>query len=112
MTTKLTAHHDAYTDQFGDHPERNSEWEPEIQTGKCLNGLCYVITANWFGKYYIKETFVSGYYYNGMWGWELMNGWRYQGDLYGKEIFGHADRQKAIETCEKMNRLRKVKIKS
>lgn len=109
MSIKLTAYRPSYTDEFGEHEERVSEWEPEIDAG--FHSNCYVITQNWRGKYYVKECTVLSYWYTGHWGWRMMNGWCFSAEDYGKSVFPRNELQKAIEVCEKKNRTRKVRVK-
>jgi hypothetical protein len=107
----LTAYYPAFTDLFGEHKEWKSEWEPELETGFGLNSDCYVITKNWLGRYYIQECTVSAFWFTNIWGWEMTNGWKLMANDYGKKVFKHDELQKAIEICEKKNRMRKVKVK-
>ena len=102
----FTAYRSAYVDEFGEHEERKVEWEPPIK----MFHDCYVIYKNWFGRYQIKELEISSFWYTGIWGWKLSNGWRFTSDEYGDTIFKLDELQKAIEVCEKKNRMRKVKV--
>jgi hypothetical protein len=108
----LTAYYPAYTDIFGgEHPECKSEWQPELEPGFGTNSECYVITQNWFGRYYIQECSVESIWFTNIWGWKMTNGWCFTAKDYGKKVFKHDELQKAIEICEKKNRMRKVKVK-
>lgn len=108
---KLTAYRPAYSDDLGEHKEYQSEWEPEIHTGFGLNSHCYVVVQNWRGRYYIQECNVVAFWFTNIWGWEMGNGWKFMADDYGKRVFRYDELQKAIEICEKKNRMRKVKVK-
>jgi len=108
---RLTAYHPSYEDEFGEHKEWQSVWEPEIYTGFGLHSHCYVISKNWRGKYYIQECIVSAIWFTNIWGWEMLNGWKLMADDYGKRVFCYDELQKAIDICEKKNRMRKVKVK-
>lgn len=108
----LTAYYPAYTDIFGgEHPECKSEWQTELEPGFGTNSECYVIAQNWFGRYYIQECSVESAWFTNIWGWKMTNGWCFTADAYGKKVFKHDELQKAIEICEKKNRMRKVKVK-
>lgn len=95
----------------GEHPEYRSEWQPELEPGFGTNSECYVITQNWFGRYYIQECSVESIWFTNIWGWKMTNGWCFMAEDYGKKVFKHDELQKAIEICEKKNRMRKVKVK-
>lgn len=107
----LTSYRPAYTDEFGEHDEWKTEWEPQICAGFGLGNEthCFVIDRR-FGKYIVKECYVQSYWFTNIWGWKLNNGWCITADDYGKKIFRYDELQKAIEICEKKNRLRKVKV--
>lgn len=108
----LIAYRPAYVDAFGgDHNEYKSEWTPELEPGLGTNSECYVIAQNWLGRYYIQECSVSSIWFTNIWGWKMENGWCFMGEDYGKKVFKHDELQKAIEICEKKNRMRKVKVK-
>lgn len=111
---KLTAYKPEHKDCDGKtlFPEFNSEWEPPILADDfSSDGLCFVIYKNWLGKYQIREEKVIEYWFTNIWGWRLSNGWCIIADEYGKTIFRHDELQKAIEICEKKNRMKKVKVK-
>ena len=108
----LTAYYPAYTDVFGGkHPECKSEWQTELEPGFGTNSECYVIAQNWFGRYYTQECSVESAWFTNIWGWKMTNGWCFTAEAYGKKVFKHDELQKAIEICEKKNRMRKVKVK-
>lgn len=102
----LSAYRPAYVDEFGKHEESKLEWEPPI----LLHHGCYIIYKNWFGRYQIKELGVASFWYTGICGWKLSNGWCFTSDEYGETIFKHDELQKAIEICEKKNRMRKIRV--
>lgn len=41
----------------------------------------------------------------------MNNGWVLRADELGKKVFKHDELQRAIEICEKKNRMSKIKIK-
>ena len=102
---KLTASRPAYHDEFGSHDAFESVWEPEIRIGD----TCFVLYKR-FGKYVIRELKVYEYWFTNIWGWKMSNGWCFQAADYGKTVFRYDELQKAIEICEKKNRLCKVKV--
>lgn len=102
---KLTAYYPAYTDEFGDHPERTKEWEPPLLS----MDYCYAVEKR-FGKYIVREMHVYEYFFTNIWGWRMTNGRYFTADDYGEILFGHDELQKAIEICEKKNRMRRVKV--
>ena len=102
----FTAFRPSYVDEFGEHEEHKNEWEPPIG----MHDYCYVIYKGLFGRYKIKESRVYSFWYTGIWGWKLSNGWYIESDRYEQTVFGSDDLQKAIEACEKKNRMRKVKV--
>lgn len=105
MSYRFTAKRDEKTNNDND-PGFLSEWEPELK----IFDPCCVIYKNWFGRYQIKETRVYAFWFTNIWGWKFTNGWYAMADEYGKTVFAIKDIQKAVEICEKKNRMRKVKI--
>lgn len=109
----LTAHKDASVDYDGTKiKEVNSTFESPFDpwsTGTQVE--CYVIYRGMFGSYKIRECRVTEIWYTNMWGWRMNNGWVFSANELGKTVFKHDELQKAIEICEKKNRMRKVKVK-
>lgn len=81
-----------------------SEWTPQIARGE----TCYVIYRTLFGRYKIAKCEVMGIDYTNIWSWQMTNGWFFSADKYGSTVF--ANRNQAVEMCEKLNRKRKVKV--
>ena len=109
---ELRAFHPKFVDDFGEvHQEQTVEWIPNLNTGFGLSAHCYVIVENWRGRYYIKECVVESYWYTGIWGYKMTNGWCFEAADEGKRLFTRDELQTAIEICEKKNRMRKVRIK-
>lgn len=106
----LTAHFAPYVDECGKHDVQESRWETNLCPGFGSSSECFVIYKNWRGKYQIKECRVASCWFTNIWGWRLSNGWCFCADEYGETIFSHDELQKAIELCEKKNRMRKVKV--
>ena len=111
----FTAHENADVDYDGTEiKEYNSKFDSPFIPGLCgehLKSLCYVIYRGLFGKYKIKECYVSEIFFTNIWGWRMNNGWCFSASEFGKTVFRHDELQKAIEICEKKNRMSKVKIK-
>lgn len=112
----FTAHKDATVDYDGTeikefNKEFDSPFDPFPFGG--LNRCCYVIYQGLFGKYKIRECEVVAIYFTNNWGWRMDNGWTFSGDELDKTVFRHDKESlnKAIEICEKENRMRKVKVK-
>lgn len=108
---KFSVHHDAYVDHTGyEYKEYNSEFEsPFVPDG--LNRYCWVIYRGFFGSYKIRECIVTAIVYTNCWLWKMDNGWTFFSDKLGITVFEYNDLSRAIEICEKKNKLRKVRIK-
>lgn len=50
-------------------------------------------------------------WFTNIWGWKMHNGWTFSSDELGITVFEYDDLSRAIEICEKKNKLRKVRIK-
>lgn len=109
----FTAHKDAAVDYDGTEiKEYNSNFEsPFVPHISGTSSHCYVIYRGLFGTYKIRECIVFEIWYTNIWGWRMNNGWCFRSDELGKTIFEYDELQKAIEICEKKNRMRKVKVK-
>ena len=110
----LTAHVDGYVDHDGiDVKEFNSKFDspftPWASSG--LSRVCYVIYKGLFGKYKIRQCEVMSICFTNIWSWRMDNGWQIISDELGKTVFKYDELQKAIEICERKNRMRTVKIK-
>ena len=113
----FTAHEDGSVDYHGrEIKEFNDELDsPFIPSGLVgLAGMkqyCFVIYRGLFGVYKIKECIVTSICFSYDWYWRTNNGWLLRTDELGKTVFKHDELQRAIEICEKKNRMSKVKIK-
>lgn len=105
MSVKMTACRSAYTDEFGEHKEFQSEWEPQIH----IHDYCFAVIKRG-RRYVVREHRVYSFWFTNIWGWQMENGWCYAADDYGETLFRYEDKQKAIEVCEQKNRMRKVKV--
>ena len=112
----FTAHKDAAVDYDGTeikefHKELDSPFVPFPGGG--LNKYCYVIYQGLFGKYKIRQCEVVEVWFTNIWGWRMDNGWTFISDELDKTVFKYdkENLNKAIEICEKKNRMRKVKVK-
>lgn len=112
----FTAHKDATIDYDGTEIK---EFNKEFDSPFCpfpfggLNRCCYVIYRGLFGKYKIRQCEVVAIYFTNNWGWRMDNGWTFSSDELYKTVFRYDEESlnKAIEICEKKNRMRKVKVK-
>ena len=102
---KLTAAYPSYTDEFGEHEAVTREFEPQMG----LWDYCFAVVERPF-RCIVKEFRVSGYWFTNIWGYRMTNDWCFTADDYGTKLFKADDLQKAIELCEKKNRMRKVKV--
>ena len=109
---KFTAYREAAIDYDGTKiKEFKKEFDSPFIPVSGLSQYCYVIYKGFFGKYKIRECIVCEIWFTNIWGWCMDNGWHITSDELGKTIFKHDELQKAIEICEKKNRMRKVKVK-
>lgn len=104
---KLSARQPKYVDEFGEHKECISEWEPRFK----VSSSCFVITKSWRGKYFVKECRVSSYWFTNIWGYKMTNGWCFTATDENDLIFAPQDLNTAIEMCAKKNRMRKVRVR-
>lgn len=112
----FTAHKDAAVDYDGTEiKEFNKDFDSPFATFPfgALNRYCYVIYRGLFGKYKIRQCEVVEVWFTNIWGWRMDNGWTFRGDELDKTVFRYDEENlnKAIEICEKKNRMRKVKVK-
>jgi len=112
----FTAHKDATIDYDGTEiKEFNKELDSPFVPfpGGGLDRCCYVIYQGLFGKYKIRQCEVVEVWFTNIWGWRMDNGWTFISDELDKTVFRYdkENLNKAIEICEKKNRMRKVKVK-
>ena len=110
----FTAHRDAVVDYDGiEIKEFNSTFDspfiPWLYAGSPR--YCWVIYRGLFGIYKIRECEVVSIWFTNIWGWKMHNGWTFSSDELGITVFEYDDLSRAIEICEKKNKLRKVRIK-
>ena len=115
MSITLTAHKDASIDYDGTEiKEFNSSFESPLHPGGIspgLNSYCYLLYQNFFGKWKIREQVLSEICFTNTWSYRFRNGWRYNQEELGKNIFLYGDLDKAKEECIKRNKLQNVKVK-
>lgn len=115
MNLVLTAHLDATTDYDGTEiKEYNSTFESPLRPrgfSPSINSYCWILYQNWFGRWQIKEQVLESISYTNMWCYKFSNGWCFDVEELGKNIFLHNELSKAKEECIKRNKLRKVKVK-
>lgn len=116
MSMKFTVHRDGYIDYDGTEIKPlDKEFISPLQPGLLcpgLNSRCYVIYQNWFGRWQIKEVYVTEICFSNIFSYHLSNGWWITASELGKTLFLYDELNTAKEICLHKNQLRKVKVLS
>lgn len=119
MGMTFNAHRDAYTSvDIGGvitHEELNNTFEspliPTVIGRECLSSICYIITPNWRGKWYVQEVRVDEVVYQHDWWYRFSNGMKFNVRCLGDTIFLHDELDKAKEECFRRNKMHKIIVK-